>query len=221
MESRLDALTSTGRALLGVITPELRAVVVDLVEDVFYINFYYDGEVSEDLIDLWDCAITEASAGLDSNFGLDEYIERLDYPQKIPRSGTFAYLRKEPYVLDLYGLEKESKFLLKEDLFFVEREAGPLKSYGGILLAAQRALLGVVTPELRAVVVDFDDEELYVRFYYNGEVSLELIHEWEDAIAQINIDMYSYRSANGLVVRLDYPQEIFFRGRYAYLRKER
>jgi hypothetical protein len=88
-------LLSVQRALLGVVTPELRAVVVDLddARQVLYIRFYYHGEVSEDLIELWNCAITEVDLGPDYFF--DEGIERLDYPNKIPFRGRYAYLRKE------------------------------------------------------------------------------------------------------------------------------
>ncbi|HKZ45404.1 MAG TPA: hypothetical protein VJ343_01740, partial [archaeon] len=79
------ALLATQRALLDAITPELRAVVVDSCEktNLLYIRFYYDGKASEKLIDLWQCAITEASADLGPDCLLDDGVERLDFPQKI------------------------------------------------------------------------------------------------------------------------------------------
>ncbi len=98
MEQQMsDALLSTQRALLDVVTPELRAVVVDLDNNKseFYIRFYYDGEVPEKILDLWSCAIMEASAGLDPIYDLDNGIERLDFPTKIPFRGRYAYCRKE------------------------------------------------------------------------------------------------------------------------------
>lgn len=90
------ALLAMQNALLGVVTPELRAVVLDVNPDtqLLYIRFYYDGDVSEELIDLWDCAITEASADLGADV-LDDGIERIDFPNKIPFRGRYAYLRKE------------------------------------------------------------------------------------------------------------------------------
>ena len=91
------ALLSIQRALLQTVTPELRAVVIDVSkeEQLLYIRFYYDGKVSEKLIDLWECAITEASADFGPECLLDAGVERLDYPQKIPFRGRCAYLRKE------------------------------------------------------------------------------------------------------------------------------
>lgn len=97
MQQLYYALLATQNALLGVVTPELRAVVIDLDNNdkVFFIRFYYDGEVSPEIIDLWDCAITEASADMELDYTLDDGIERLDYPQGIPFRGRYAYLRKE------------------------------------------------------------------------------------------------------------------------------
>ncbi len=91
------ALLSTQNALLEVVTPKLRAVIVDFNEEsqLMYTRFYYDGEASEELIELWECAITEASAGLGPDCRVDEGVERLDYPKKIPLRGRYAYLRKE------------------------------------------------------------------------------------------------------------------------------
>lgn len=91
------AMLAVQAAILGVVTPELRAVVVDFdpAEPLLYIRFYYHGSISEDVIELWDCAITEASASLGATCLVDEGIERLDYPEKIPFRGRYAYLRKE------------------------------------------------------------------------------------------------------------------------------
>lgn len=97
MQQREDALLCTQRALLDAVTPELRAVAVDIDNEnyEFYIRFYYNGEASEKLLDLWSCAITEASAGLDPIYDLNDGIERIDYPNHIPLRGKWAYYRKE------------------------------------------------------------------------------------------------------------------------------
>ena len=90
------ALLAIQSALLGVVSPELRAVVVDFSKDesLLYTRFYYDGKVSDNLIDLWECAITEASADLGPDCLLDDGIERLDFPKKIPFKGRYVYLEK-------------------------------------------------------------------------------------------------------------------------------
>jgi hypothetical protein len=97
------ALLAVQRALLGEVTPQLRAVIVDVKKEseLLYIRFYYDGEISEKRLDLWDCAISEAHAALAHVCcSLDGEVERLDYPKQIPVRGRLAYLRKEVNVLE-------------------------------------------------------------------------------------------------------------------------
>ncbi len=205
------ALLAMQSALLREVTPELRAVVVDLDKDeqILRVRFYYDGEASEKMIDLWDCAISEGSADLGPEFLLEAQIERLDYPQKIPPRGYYAYLRKE-------SDSSNHKDGLCRKVKITEI------STGYALLAAQHALLGVVTPELRAVVVDFDKEEplLYIRFYYDGEVPEKLIDLWQCAIKEASLDFGPNCRLDGGVERADYPKTFPFRGRYGYFRKE-
>jgi hypothetical protein len=251
------ALLATQRALLRTITPELRAVVIDVdPEDrLFYMHFFYDGEVSEQLVDLWDCATTEASADLGIHCRVDEKVQRLDYPQPIPFRGRYAYLRDERKDLNL---QEKASFISREIVdfnepigYFVCPVTGEkhLTSWGVIhyaedgshiipakpenisidttpvayaLLAIQRGLLGVVTPDLRAVVVDVPNDQkfAYIHFYYHGEVSDQRLDFWECAISEAIADLgMGYHFDTG-VHRLDYPQEVPYRGRLAFFRKE-
>ncbi len=209
-ESLEYSLLSTQRALFDVVTPELRAVVinVDTNRRIFFIYFYCDGKASEKMIDLWQCATTEATA--DSNYWVDDHIVRLDCPKEIPlKNGVFAYLRKEP------KLQLNCKKKLTYEKF----------SVGNVQLAAQQALLGVVTPELRAVVVDVEEKQklLYVRFYRHGEISNEIKMLWLGAMKDASNELNKFEyTLDGQIVRLDFCGEQFRseRGRYAYMRME-
>jgi hypothetical protein len=253
------ALLSVQSALLQVVTPELRAVVVDICKEdwLFYIHFYYEGEASEKLIDLWECAITEASAALGPDCVLNAGVARLDYPQQIPLHGRFAYLREEPISLT-GGLPGVASIISNEIIDFRDKvgvfispvSEEKLDTTWGIvhtangrrsivpakppeykiaifplayaLLALQRALLGVVTPDLRAVIADIRQEErlLYIRFYYDQDVSRETLEKWEYAITKSIADVGSDYLTDASIEKLVYPQTIPFCGRYAYLRKE-
>lgn len=196
-------------ALLGEITPELRTVFINLdtEEQILYTYFYYDGEASEQKIDLWDCVVTEASADLGPDCFVESKIERLDYPAKIPPHGYCAYLRKENIESENYSLPKVKITKM---------------SVGYALLSMQHALLGKVTPELRAVVIDFEKEDhplLYVRFYYDGEIPQTLCDLWNFSIEAAKSD-FGNCLLDAAVERIDFPQSYPFRGRYAYLRKE-
>lgn len=91
------ALLATQRALLGEVTPNLRAVVIDLIpeEKKGGIFFYFHGEITETDFDVASCAITEITASFPVGYSFAEHIERLDAPAKIPVYGRLAYLRKE------------------------------------------------------------------------------------------------------------------------------
>lgn len=92
-----DALLAVQSALLSAVIPQLRGVSVDVDEEneIFRITFFYDGEVSEDILELWNCASTEASCHMPISYQTDENYVRFDYPQELPVQGRYAYLRKE------------------------------------------------------------------------------------------------------------------------------
>ncbi len=201
------ALLCTQSALLDVIATGLRAVVINVYKEnrLFYIHFYYDGETSEELIDLWECAITESSANFGPDHFLDNGVERLDYPKVIPCNGVFAYLRKE------------ANFSNHISTINVK-----ITSIAYALLSIQSALLGVVTQELRSVMAGFCKEKkvLSINFYYDGEVFKDLIDLWESVIVKVGLDLETGYSLDGKVERVDFPKKIHFLERYAYLRKE-
>ncbi len=207
------ALLSVQSALLNVVTPELRAVVVDVCKEntLLYIRFYYDGKCSEELIDLWQCSITEASADFGPDTVLDDGVERLDYPKPIPCRGRCAYRRKETDVWDIYPNANSSACLGIE-----------VYSVAYALLEVQKALLDVITAELRAVVVDVCKEErlLYIHIYYDGEVSKDLIDLWQYAIVKASADFGPDCVLDVGIERLDGSQKFPFRGRLAYWSKE-
>lgn len=205
------ALLAMQNALLREVTPNLRAVVVDLDKDtrVLHARFYHDGEISEKMTDLWSCVNAEASASLGPDCFVDFQVERLDYPRRIPLRGRLAYLRKEDDSFD-------SSSALWPRIEIKEQ------TIGYALLAVQQALLGIVTPELRAVVVDFDKGAslLYIHFYYHGDVPERLTNLWQAAIREASLSFGSNCLLDGIVNRVDYPATFPFRGRFGYFRKE-
>ena len=94
------------------------------------------------------------------------------------------------------------------------------------LLSMQRALLGIVTPELSAVIVDVDQSDshnlLYLRFYYEENISTQTFDEWESAITECIADMGPNYLVDAAIEGLPWSQDIPVRGDYAYLteRKE-
>jgi hypothetical protein len=90
-----------------------------------------------------------------------------------------------------------------------------------IALSMQQALLGAVTPSLRAVFVDIemDQKILFFFFYYDGEITNVLFNLASTACAKVSADFPEYVPQK-TIVRLDAPQKISGRGRYVYRRHE-
>ena len=185
-----EVLLATQSALLNVIKPALRAVVVNLdtENDIFFIRFYHHGEISEETLDLWQCACTEASCHLIIS-QIDEEIIRLDYPSEIPLDGHLAYLRKEPNISQEI-LKLKNSFVLpyKEEKCFL----------GNVNRAMQNALLGQANPNIREIAINNDENCIYVHFYYEGEIieaDIKNMHEIMDLFCK------SFRS---FIIRLRY-----------------
>ncbi|WP_368540820.1 hypothetical protein [Enterobacter soli] len=87
---------SLQRALLGNVTPNIRAVIAELTGKSISILFYFEGEVDDDDEELASVIETEIIADFDDDFTVYTAVQRLDYPQRIKNTnGLLAYLRKE------------------------------------------------------------------------------------------------------------------------------
>ncbi|NGX45815.1 MAG: hypothetical protein K940chlam2_00995 [Chlamydiae bacterium] len=111
------ALLATQLALLGRITPELRAVEISLSfeDEKLIMSFYFDREASDDTLENWSIASMEVSASL-CCFS-ENHFEYLNAFEEIPIQGQLAYLRKPPKDPENINLE----FLSREIISFKER----------------------------------------------------------------------------------------------------
>jgi len=86
--------------LLGNVFPKLRAVCVNIDENIIYVCFYIDGEISEEDKECCESALDDIIADfpLESDGKEIEFetpMIRLDYPQKPPLRGHWVYYRNE------------------------------------------------------------------------------------------------------------------------------
>ncbi len=92
-----------------------------------------------------------------------------------------------------------------------------------LLFQLRGSLLNSVAPTLRAVTADVDvkTREIYIYFFYDGEISDELFELASVASVTIDLDPAGhYRFSDEIATRLDFPQPIPVRGKLAFLRKE-
>ncbi len=92
---RVSAILSMGRALLGAVSPALRAAKIAWDEEAVHLYFYYDGEISEEDHESAECVATEVITDF-PEYELEIDILRWDYPKPIPQEGLeTVYHRRE------------------------------------------------------------------------------------------------------------------------------
>ena len=95
--SILNVLGSVQRALLGNVTPNLRAVDV-LIKDEKNLEliFYYDKEMSKNEEELPSLTETEVASDFpEPDYHVTGVVKVLSYPARVPQDGFLAYLRHE------------------------------------------------------------------------------------------------------------------------------
>ncbi|WP_418646899.1 hypothetical protein ACNQFN_15125 [Thauera butanivorans] len=91
----VEARLSIQRALLGEVSPHLRAVVLSVDCKKIDVHFYFDGDVSEEDEESVSCIETEILADFEPDFSICAEVIRLDYPLPISDDGFWVYQRKE------------------------------------------------------------------------------------------------------------------------------
>jgi hypothetical protein len=101
-ERRRDVLLAVQRALVGEISPGMRAVAVEIGPAQVWLYVFHDGEADEDEIDDFDAAVVAqlesdapelaTSDGVEPEIGFS-YV-RVDEPAPLPVHGHLVYARK-------------------------------------------------------------------------------------------------------------------------------
>lgn len=98
MNDMISLRLSIQRALLGEITPNIRSVIVNIVEkNKIKLFFFMDGEVTEDTEEEISCIETEVIADFEQSYTIETIIKRIDFPIKINMSEGFCVFSKKEY----------------------------------------------------------------------------------------------------------------------------
>jgi hypothetical protein len=189
-------------ALLYEVSPSLRGVAVEWIENTIVVYFYNDGEISEDLHDDFISAGTGIIAHYKDGIIIDEKIMRLDYPTSLPHHEHWVYRRKE----------------LRNDSVISSHPLAECKSFD-LFLNTQKALLDKVGPSLRAVNVKKANNIIFICFYNDGEITDNLTDEFI-SISKDIIKNFNDIKIDTKIVRIDYPQPIPPDINWVYRRKE-
>jgi len=94
-DSIIAARLSIQRALLGQISPLLRAAVFSIVGRDLDVRFYFDGFISEADSESASCVETEVMADYEAEDTVTVHCIRLDAPESINDDGVWVYQRRE------------------------------------------------------------------------------------------------------------------------------
>lgn len=90
-----NVMCSLQRALIGNVTPNLRAVYIRFENEIYELVFFYDKALSEEEEELASLTDTEFIADFPSTDKTNCTIEVLPYPKQIPKQGRCVYMRYE------------------------------------------------------------------------------------------------------------------------------
>jgi hypothetical protein len=89
-----------------------------------------------------------------------------------------------------------------------------------VILSVQRALLGEVSPALRGVAVELSESVVWLRFYYDGEISEEDSDSATSVVAEVAGDLARPVQVRDSIDHLDTPAPLPSQATWVYRRRE-
>lgn len=148
----VSAILALKKGLLVEVFPSLRSAQISWDHETIYLHFYHDREISDDDHESLECIATEVIANFSIHL-LDIDFIRKDYPLTIPDKGILVYHRREPLIT---SLQVKEKWIFLQQIF---QQDPSLSLRVKVLLIIIFALLGEVSPPLRAVRFELDEKK--------------------------------------------------------------
>ncbi len=82
-------------ALFGEITPNLRAVILNVIGNSIKIISYYDGIIDENLREDVSCMETEVMADFSEEYEIEWKAVRLDFPEEIKLGDAYYVMKRK------------------------------------------------------------------------------------------------------------------------------
>lgn len=208
----VDIILSFQVAWWGHVFPDLRLVSIRWTEQTAELFFYVHGQISDDdfeslnLIDTYFDVLfsSEEMTWLDFN------VIRIDYPQPISSyEGECVFARKEIPSL----AHPVRGVLIEKD---IERR-------DKVLIAMQRAMINYIIPQLREVIITFDDVSATMKFYVDGKICEDDVQSFDliRAFFCMQFPGEEMKQCEVKIVRIDFPERIEESiGELIYIRKE-
>jgi hypothetical protein len=183
----INTVLSLNRGLWLEVSPALRAAQIKWDHKTLILNFYYNGEISDEDWESAECVSTEVISEF-PEYELEINIVRLDEPQPIPLNGILVYHRKET--------PKIRRHFYQASQTMSERAR--------IMLAVISALQGEIFPSLRQVSMDWDSNKIDLYFYSDGDSEKLSLNDMKSLL----INQFPEKRIEIHCIRWDYPQKL-------------
>lgn len=212
-DERTHVFWVTNDALLGRITPEIRNISIDYDGQAIYLCVYSASELSEKDKEQFDIAATEIMAGIREAilFPVKTQFFVVPMSERVSIQGKPFFRRKEP------RLQEES---LPKELFPTGVDDLSKETRGQFLDETHRALLWRITPEIRAVSVDYDAGVMYLYVYSDTELSEKDKKEFDLATTEIVSGIIEKKPIAVRFCVVPMPEKLSIQGVPFFQRKE-
>lgn len=155
---------SAGRALVGAVSPSLRAVVIKEFRTRVHLTALYDGLIDDDDAEAMSIAETEIISDCASARAGDVTVDcvRLDMPAMLPDEEVWVYRRRELG----YSTEREFDKTWRR----LRLNGGRQSAFAKLLVAGHTALLGAISSSIRRVTIADIDESTVMNVYFDENV---------------------------------------------------
>jgi hypothetical protein len=192
----VDYLTSFLFAASEYIFPQIRLVSMEWNRHSVDVYFYVDGQFSEDDEEALNLIGTYFQPELEPSTldRFEEHIIRVDYPAPISFQGQCVFARRETPPIG-----KIARGIITERW---------LSRFDKVCVAIQRAMVGNIFPQIRHIVVKWDEETASIYFRVHGEL-LSDDYRSIDQIVQyfcLQFPKEEMVSCEKHVIRMDFPE---------------
>jgi hypothetical protein len=153
IENKISLIITFGRSLLGEVTDTLRAAAVHVEGSIIYVFFFFNEEVTEEILDHYEYAFSEVYAPVPNEEFGSVVFKKIAFPEPLPDVGLYVFSRDT---------------LFPKQIDSSELTNCPLNVQ--IRIALYQALLGRIPRSLRAVRFEINKDIVNITFSLESQV---------------------------------------------------
>lgn len=189
VESKISLIITFGRSLLGEVTDALRAAAVRVEGSIIYVSFFFNEEVTEDILDHYEYAFSEVYAPvLNEEFG-SVVFKKIAFPEPLPDVGLYVFSRDTLFPKQIDSSELINYYLNVR-----------------IRIALYQALLGRIPQILRAVRFEHNNDIVIISFSLDSLIPSSELNLLKQVTQEFSADFPQLKVKDNFEVSEHLPQ---------------